>query len=92
MLQEFSLALCHILKDHLVVVASVFLDAGSYGLQTLTAGSAVPMLATLLQPELLHGSSDLLLNFLPCTGLTAYDYLLRDEEETCNGWLLSILG
>src|SRR5258708_14764103 len=53
MLQELWLALCHLLKDHLIVVASVFLAIGSYGLPTLPAGRPVPMLRTFLQPELL---------------------------------------
>src|SRR5258708_27953575 len=55
MLQKFSLALCHLLKDALVVVVSVLLDTGSTCFQTLTASRAVPILATLLQPDLFHG-------------------------------------
>jgi hypothetical protein len=63
-LQKLSLTLCHSLKDDLIVVASKFLDAGSDGFETLTASCAFPMLTTFLQPERLHGSTDLLLNFL----------------------------
>src|SRR5260370_3085022 len=90
MLQKFSLALCHLLKDDLVVVVSVLLDTGSNSLQTLTASRAVPMLATLLQPEFLHGSRDLLLNVLVRPGLIAGNHLVCDEEGTCESWLLAI--
>src|SRR5438874_20903 len=89
-LQLLALALCHFLKDDLMVVASIFLDVGPNGLQTLTAGMAAPMLAMLLQSERLHGSTDLLLNFLTLTFTIAYDNLLRDEERMWNGWLLAI--
>jgi hypothetical protein len=89
-LQKLSLALCHFPKDDLIVVASIFLDAWQNCLKTLTAGIAVPMHATLLQPERLHGSTDLFLNFLTLTFTVVYDNLLRDEEGTWNGWLLAI--
>src|SRR5579859_7799174 len=92
MLQQFWLAPGHFLKDDLVVVASVFFDAGSNSLQTFTAGRAASMLATLLQPELFHGSSDLLLYILIRTFMLVYDRLVRDEEDTHKGWLLAILG
>ena len=91
-LQLLALALCHFQKDDLVVVTSKFLDAWQNCLKTLTAGIAFPMLATLLQPELLQGSNNLFLNFLTCTGTIAYDNLLSDEEYPWNGWLLAILG
>jgi len=91
-LQLLALTLCHVQKDDLVVVASKFLDAWQNCLKTLTAGIAFPMLATLLQPELLQGSNDLFLNFLTSTGMIAYDDLLSDEEYPWNGWLLAIPG
>src|SRR6266699_6952177 len=91
-LQLLALTLCHFQKDDLVVVASKFLDAWQNCLKTLTAGIAFPMLATLLQPELLQGSNNLFLNFLTCTGMIAYDNLLSDEEYPWNGWLLAIPG
>src|SRR5258708_39712501 len=64
MLQKFSLALCHLLKDALVVVVSVLLDTGSNSLQTLTASRADPVLAPLLQPKFLSGSHGLRLTVL----------------------------
>src|SRR6266568_986671 len=66
-LQLLALALCHFQKDDLIVVASIILDVWQNDLKTLTAGSAFPILATFLQPELLQGSNDLLLNFLSRT-------------------------
>ena len=84
-LQLLALALCHFEKDDLIVVASIFLDARQNGLKALTAGMAFPVLAALLQPECLQSSTDLLLNFLTCTGTIVYDNLLRDEEDFWNG-------
>src|SRR5207245_9149732 len=81
-LQLLALTLCHVQKDDLVVVASKFLDAWQNCLKTLAAGIAFPMLATLLQPELLQGSNNLFLNILTRTGTIAYDNLLCDEEYT----------
>src|SRR6266487_1991492 len=89
-LQLLALALCHFQKDDLIVVASVFLDAWQNCLKTLTAGIAVPMLATFFQPERLHGNTDLFLNFL--TFMVAYDNFVRDKEHSRNGWLLAIPG
>src|SRR5579863_10444861 len=78
-LQLLALAPCHFLKDDLIVVASIFLNVRPDGFETLTASNAFPMLATFLQPECLHGSTDLLLNFLTCSSMITYDHLLRNK-------------
>src|SRR6266702_2026352 len=91
-LQLVALALCHIQKDDLIVVASVVQDSWPNGLKTLTAGMTFPMLTTLLQPERLHGNADLFLNFLSRTFMITQDRLLRDEEYALNSWLLTRRG
>src|SRR5258707_10521458 len=99
MLQQFSLALGHLMKDHLVVVASVFLDRGPHSLQTLTAGRVVPMSAPLLHPELLHASFDLLLRLVTsprCAtrGLKKARYFMRGHQrnlgKTLSNWTVSL--
>src|SRR5260221_1763136 len=93
LLQEFWLALCHLLKDDLVVVASILLNTRSNSLQTFTASCAISMGVPFLHPEFLHGSRDLLLHVLACPSLIAGDHLVGgDEEDTCERSLLAILG
>src|SRR5262249_4765928 len=81
LLQQFSLALGHLEKDGLIVVASIFVDARPHGLQTLTEGSTAPMLPTLLRPELLHSDTDPFLEVLLDPRLIADNHPLRDKKN-----------
>src|ERR1700694_787631 len=107
LLQQFWLALCHLLKDDLGIVVRIFLNTRAHRLQLFPASRAMSRRAPFLHPELLHGNRDLPLHLLAWFGWIAGEDLVGGNEEdigerslldllgpeqTCARVLLAILG